>query len=172
MLERCYYKKKDNYIAYGGRGICVCDRWRNDFMAFLHDMGQRPSPKHSIDRINNDGNYEPNNCRWATTKEQARNRRSNKLYTYRGNTKTIAEWADEYNLPYHILHQRLFKFKWPIKRALTKPPLIMIKIGTEYRTMVELAKTYGIRQATLRHRIFVAGWPIEKALNTPVKKAK
>ena len=73
MIGRCSNPKNKAFRYYGGRGIVVCDRWRHDFTAFLADMGQRPSPKHSIDRINNDGNYEPGNCRWATQSEQVRN---------------------------------------------------------------------------------------------------
>lgn len=75
MKTRCGNPNSDNYVNYGARGISVCSRWSENFDAFLADMGQKPSPGHSIDRINNDGNYEPSNCRWATAKEQAANTR-------------------------------------------------------------------------------------------------
>lgn len=75
MHQRCYDRSASNYTNYGGRGIAIRDRWRDDFSAFLADMGPKPSPGHSIDRINNDGNYEPGNCRWATRSEQRRNQR-------------------------------------------------------------------------------------------------
>lgn len=78
MRNRCYNKNNINYPYWGQRGIVVCDRWRDSFEAFLEDMGPRPTPKHSIDRIDNDGNYKPGNCRWATMSEQSLNRRGSR----------------------------------------------------------------------------------------------
>jgi len=84
MKSRCFNVKNIGYPDYGGRGITVCDRWRSNFLYFIEDMGQRPSKKHSIERINNDGDYEPSNCRWATTKEQSRNTRRTVWINYEG----------------------------------------------------------------------------------------
>ncbi len=93
MKSRCSNANNHAYHHYGGRGITVCDRWAK-FEAFLDDMGPRPTPAHSIDRINNDGSYEPGNCRWATRKEQANNRRTNRTLSMFGTSLTVSEWID------------------------------------------------------------------------------
>lgn len=100
MIVRCSSAKDKSYARYGGRGISVCERWVNSYENFLADMGRAPSPKHSIDRKDNNGNYEPRNCRWATQKEQANNKRNNRWITFNGQTKTLAQWCDFYKLNY------------------------------------------------------------------------
>lgn len=91
MLGRCYNVKNSSYKRYGERGVTVCDRWKKSFEAFHNDMGNRPSEDHSIDRINNDGDYCPDNCRWATRKEQQRNRSVTKRYIFNNELLTIGE---------------------------------------------------------------------------------
>ena len=93
-IQRCTNPNTVNYQDYGGRGITICNRWRHSFANFLADMGPCP-PKMTIDRINNDGNYEPGNCRWADRKTQARNHRRNRRVTAFGERKTVADWADD-----------------------------------------------------------------------------
>jgi len=107
MIERCYQENRSDYCRYGGRGIVVCAKWRNSFSEFYDDMGPRPGPGYSIDRIDNDGNYEPSNCRWATLKQQARNKRTSLLVSFRGKTKTLAEWSEILNVPYGTLWNRV-----------------------------------------------------------------
>jgi hypothetical protein len=107
MHDRCTGKNRVDYKRYGGRGITVCERW-GQFEAFLADMGLKPSPRHQIDRFpDNNGNYEPSNCRWATPTEQANNTRANRLLTADGQTLTIAEWARETNIHPRALRMRL-----------------------------------------------------------------
>ena len=116
LRKRCRNKKWKDYKNYGGRGITVCDRWER-FENFLEDMGLRPEGL-SIDRINNDGNYEPDNCRWATSKQQNRNRRSSHLLSHRGETHCIVEWAEILDINAETLYTRINKLKWPIEKAL------------------------------------------------------
>ncbi len=120
MRQRCLNPRNAHYTYYGGRGISVCDRWLNSFVSFLEDMGERPEGC-SIDRVNNDGNYEKSNCRWATSTQQARNTRQTRLITFDGHTRCLTEWADIIGITNATLRYRLKH--WPIERALTTPAL-------------------------------------------------
>jgi len=119
---RCTNTRQETWEDYGGRGITVCDRWLgpNGFLNFLADMGCAPSDSHSIDRIDNDGNYEPGNCRWATPKEQTRNARSNINLEFNGQTRSIGEWSEIVGFPYHTLRSRILR-GWTAQKALTTP---------------------------------------------------
>ena len=101
-------------------GITICDRWRESFMAFLEDMGERPCEA-TLERIDNSKGYSPDNCRWASRKEQARNRRNNRMLTYRGKTQCLAGWADDIGVSYNVLNVRINNHKWGVERALTQP---------------------------------------------------
>lgn len=120
MKSRCTNPSNPNYKNYGGRGITICYRWRNSFPNFLQDMGERPS-RLTIERIKNKLGYYKNNCRWATKKEQNRNKRSNLFLTYKGKIQLVIDWVKEYNIPYSTLCNRLYKLNWPIEKALTIP---------------------------------------------------
>lgn len=122
MRQRCNDPSHHNFRHYGGRGIAVCSRW-DSFEAFLADMGPRPSPKHSIDRIDVRGAYEPSNCRWADAKTQARNKNNNRLLTHDGRTQCMAAWAEELGLSRYGLASRL-DAGWSIERALSTPRCI------------------------------------------------
>lgn len=119
MKKRCSNPADSSYPHYGGRGIKVCDRWLN-FENFYRDMHPKPSPSHQINRINNNGNYEPSNVNWVTPAENSNNRRSSVILSWQGKTLTLAEWAIEVNLPYSALKQR-YKKGWSIEKMLTTP---------------------------------------------------
>ena len=120
MKQRCRTKTCAAYAAYGGRGIEVCKRW-GDFANFLADMGPAPSPLHTLDRENNDGHYEPGNCKWSTRKEQARNRRSSARFTHEGKNLTIAEWSEITGVNRRTIAARLL-------RGLTDPVLVLAPV--------------------------------------------
>lgn len=120
MIRRCHNPNHPQYPGYGRRGIAVCDEWRNGFAAFLRDMGRRPSSKHSIDRIEVNGNYELSNCRWATGLIQARNTRRNRFVEFDGRRMTVAEAAEMAGVPNGNVHSRL-NLGWDIARALSTP---------------------------------------------------
>jgi hypothetical protein len=120
MIHRCHSAKHDSYRKYGAKGIRVCDRWRKSFAEFLRDMGPRPSVRHSIDRIDARGDYEPGNCRWATILEQNRRRSCTKVATINGCTRPLVEWANEYRIPYAALCNRLLR-GWTLEKALATP---------------------------------------------------
>lgn len=119
MLDRCYDPHCDSYERYGGRGIKVCDKWR-EFENFLSDMGLKNSPRQTIGRIDNDSHYEPNNCRWETVKEQARNRCNSRYVEYEGRSMTIAEACELSGIDRNVVDARLRR-GWTPERAVTVP---------------------------------------------------
>lgn len=120
MLDRCSNPRNSRYDKYGGRGITVCERWVNDFSAFLADMGEAPNRMMEIDRIDNERGYEPRNCRWATRKQQNLNKRNNRRLSFSGLTMTVTEWAERIGIARRTIHQRLRR-GWPVARALSDP---------------------------------------------------
>lgn len=120
MLTRCHNANDHSYERYGGRGVAVCERWRDSFQDFLADMGEPPTPGHSIERIDGSGNYEPGNCCWATSQEQARNRRSSLVIEHGCIVQTASEW-DEANGFYPGTVSRRLSRGWSIADAVTTP---------------------------------------------------
>lgn len=119
MKVRCFNPKYPLFHRYGGRGITVCDRWLT-FENFMADVGEPPSARHTIERIDNDRGYEPGNVRWATVRDQASNRRTNRKLTLAGETLTVSEWARRLGLNVSSLLERI-QTGWPIEKALTTP---------------------------------------------------
>ena len=128
MNHRCYYKSNTYYHRYGGRGIKVCDRWRFSFENFLSDMGLAPSKNHSLDRIDNDGNYEPSNCRWAEYEQQCNNKSRCRIVTCLGKSLSIAQWARELGVS-----DRYFRGR--VERGCD--PKVLIRILSEKQTLTK-----------------------------------
>lgn len=127
MLQRCYNKNNSCFHKYGARGITVCDEWRHSFEAFYDWSMENGYDENAqkgectLDRIDNSKGYSPDNCRWATSKEQACNRRSNHLITYNGKTQTLSQWADELGMSRSTLNSRINQYHWTIERAFGTP---------------------------------------------------
>ena len=119
MRNRCALESVKCFDRYGGRGITVCERW-HDFANFLNDMGPRPGPEYSVDRVDNDAGYGPENCKWATRYEQGRNKRNNRLITLDGITKTLSDWCRDLSLSRKTITSRLSR-GWDGALALTTP---------------------------------------------------
>jgi hypothetical protein len=176
MKQRCYNSKAGKYHIYGGKGIKVCDEWLNDYLIF-HKWAIANGYKNNLtlDRINNNGDYCPENCRWATYKQQARNTAQNRLITFHGKTKTLQDWANELGFKYKTLSSRLLDYGWSIEKAFTTPigkhMKRKIAYGGEVRSLSEWAKKLGINYKILHKRIYLQGWSVEKAFNQLKKGA-
>lgn len=122
MVRRCHCETNKDYARYSGRGIVVCDAWRSPggFRRFVTDMGDRPSPKHSIDRIDSAGPYSPENCRWATMKEQQRNRSNNRRHDFNGESLTLPEVGERCGIPWRIIKGRIVR-GWSLADAASTP---------------------------------------------------
>ena len=177
MLERCYNKNSDKYPNYGGRGITVCEEWQTfpAFEKWAYENGWAPGL--TIDRIQVNGNYEPSNCRWADTDTQANNKQDTRLYTYKGETKSMKQWAKASGISYYTLRNRLDR-GWTIADALEKDVRPteraseadrLISYRGETKLLTQWAEELGIGFSTLRSRLERSGWDTEKAFSVPVK---
>lgn len=174
MLNRCYYKKHNRYHRYGGRGIQVCPRWRGErgFDNFYDDMGKCPDGL-QLDRIENDADYSPDNCKWSTRKEQCLNRSTTRKIEYNGQIKSIVEWADEFGISENTLERRLNHSKMSVAAALETPVgaadkshKLFFEFRGETRSLKTLADEFALNYGLVRRRL-IRGWDIERALTTP-----
>lgn len=169
MVNRCTHPVHVGYPNYGGRGIKVCDRWLESFENFLADMGPRPSLRHTVDRIDVNGNYEPGNCRWATPKEQGRNRRDNRIISAFGREQCMAAWAEERGLPVRLIRDRIDKLGWGAETALSEPARHQdrgLEINGVVKSVAQWARESGLQYATVINRLW-KGWPAEMAVFSP-----
>lgn len=172
MKARCYNKNNPKYDDYGGRGITVCKEWLDDFMNFYNwAMENGYSKELEIDRKDNNGNYEPSNCRWTNRITQMNNTRNNMLLSFMGETKTIHQWAEEYKIEFSCLRWRIDN-GWSVEKALKTPSKRRyIEYKGEIKTIQEWAIEYGLKYSCLQYRID-NGWDIEKAITTTSRVRK
>jgi hypothetical protein len=168
ILSRCYNPARQNFKNYGGRGIKVCDRWRNSFWAFVEDVGPRPSAQHSLDRYpDNDGDYEPGNVRWATLWEQGENRRDNRWLTAMGKTQTLEQWTRETGLSKSTLFRRIRR-GWSDERVVGEPVHPKAPRNTFFPINGHaICRELGIKPSTVAGRM-QRGWSFQEAIDTPV----
>ena len=121
MKDRCHNPKSQRFDRYGGRGIVVCEEWRRSFEAFFSCVGNRPSPNHSIERLDNDGNYEPGNVVWATRDQQNANKSTSRIIEYDGRRMTLAQWASQLGIGTKTLSHRIDVAGMTVSEAFTKP---------------------------------------------------
>lgn len=171
MKQRCFNKKHKSYDKYGGRGIIVCDRWKNSFAEFLRDMGPKPSPRLSIDRIENNGNYEPGNCRWANTPTQLRNRRNNVFLEWNGERLCVKDWSSRTGLSTNTIQKRI-DLGWQPEAILTTPADSRMKknqggaavlFDGAMRSYAEISRQTGVPAKRISARIRM-GWTVEDAI--------
>ena len=182
MIDRCENEANQQWCNYGGRGIRVCEEWRESLSQFLADVGPRPSGGHSLDRIDVNGHYEPGNVRWATTAEQGRNRRNNHLVTVGSRTQCVAAWAADLGCHNTVIYNRI-KAGWPEDVAVTTPVLSPLKSllsgpapgrqtviasGDCSMPLVDWAIRLGCSSSTIINRI-KSGWPPEVAVTAPLR---
>jgi len=179
MNSRCGNTKAKHYASYGGRGIKVCARWqgKEGFSNFVIDMGECPAGM-SIERIDNNAGYSPDNCKWATPKEQANNKRTTLWIEYKGVIKNLTQWADFLGIGFATLWVRLYQLGWSIDKAFNvpvdkssccRPDNVWIEYKGEIKTVTQWAKFLNINVGTLRSRLYESKWSIERAFTTPVK---
>lgn len=166
MIQRCNYDGYDGTARYKGRGVSVCERWRT-FVNFLEDMGDRPEGC-SLDRINNEGDYEPSNCRRADQKTQARNKSTTKTYEYRGQKKILDDWADEFGINRNTLTDRVSTLGWGITEAIERPIQARDnahRIFGEDLTLSQASKKYSVVYRTLASLVNTRGYSAESAVS-------
>ena len=173
IKKRCYSQKAREYPRYGGRGIIMCDEWKDSFDAFCSwSLRNGYSENLSIDRIDNDGNYEPDNCRWATRSQQQRNKNNNTTLTLDDISMTAADWYEKYGINKNTFFSRM-RIGWDLEKALTTPRYgtwdpINITYNGKTQSLYAWAQELGVNRDTLWRRL-QRGWTPEQTLSTPVK---
>lgn len=172
IKDRCYNENNQDYNSYGGRGIAVCDEWKNDFLSFYRwalESGYEEAL--TIDRIDVNAGYSPENCRWASMAEQSNNRRNNKLFTLNGRTMTLAEWSKVAGVKYGDIQNRL-RYGYSFEEAINPNFKRVYQCKNEFNEKLsQMCKERGVSYKLVSQRVR-SGWDVEKALNTPTRRSQ
>ena len=165
MKWRCSTTASNPNPYYAGRGIKVCKRWAASFPDFVSDMGPKPTPEHTIERIDCEGDYEPDNCKWATKEEQAKNRRKTVRITINGETKILRDWARHYGICRLTVTYRRNVLGWDWEKCFTHPSKRrLIEYGGESHLIADWAKITGLQRQTIEARLKKPNWTVGQAL--------
>lgn len=171
MRQRCLNENHPAFKHYGGRGIIICQSWLESFINFYENMGDKPSRLHSIDRRENNGNYEPKNCYWATNKEQQNNKRNNRIIEFDGKKQNLIEWSELTGINHGTIYSRL-KLGWSVEKTLTTPDPMnytYIAFNNKTQSLTGWGEELNINPEILQTR-HARGWCVEKMLTQPIKK--
>lgn len=175
MKQRCNNPNNKDYIHYGSRGIKVCKEWENSFVSFRDwALNNGYTEELTLDRKNNERGYSPDNCHWATRREQVNNRSNNLMFTYKGITHTLAEWSEIYGINSSTLYDRVMRLGYSFEEAISKPmPKIIRSLTYKGKTqsLIAWSKELDIPYGTLKSRLNKLHWTVEEAL-TGVKKGE
>lgn len=177
MMQRCYNPGHHNFKRYGARGIEVCAQWHTveNFVEWANETYDSEKHHKTLDRIDNNNGYSPENCKWSTPKEQSNNRRNTSIITLNGVSKSLSEWCDEYDMPVSVVGSRIRVMHWDAEKALTTPIThfnergITVEINGITKTIKEWCDYYGILRTTVYGRVR-KGMDIVSAITTPVRK--
>lgn len=169
MKKRCENPKATFYDEYGGRGITFCEKWRT-FEGFYEDMNEGYADELTLDRIDVNGDYTKENCRWVDVKTQMNNMRSNKRVEYEGETYTLSQFAEKFNLDYHLFRSRILR-GFSLEKAMEPQWIGTMTYKGETKTVREFAEEYGMSYRQLKKRL-MWGWDVERALNQPIRRRK
>ncbi len=172
MIRRCYNPNNVKYPNYGGRGITICDEWKNDYQSFkLWALDNGYTDDLTIDRIDVNLDYCPLNCRWADWETQENNRTNNVYIEYNGQKKTAREWGNILGVDRNILYDRVFMYGWSVERAFNQKVRqeIEITFNNETHTLKEWSNILQMNHDTLYNRIYREGKTVEEAFTTPIK---
>jgi hypothetical protein len=171
MKQRCLNAESEGFENYGARGIQICQRWRDSFENFIADMGPRPTEAHSLERRDNGGNYDPDNCYWATSVQQNSNKRSIELHEFNGVKDTMSGWARFFCMEFHVLQRRMQKQGMTLEQAIApQPDDHLYEYDGIKDTLSGWSRTLNIGRSTLHDRVVYQGLTIEQAIDRPKYK--